>query len=84
LISSNAVDDQAKKTSNPCPRCSREMESGYLLTPSAYFRSVRWATEWAIDFMELKGETIVPADLTGSIKIAGYRCKECKLLILSY
>ena len=60
------------------------MESGYLLTPSTYFRSVRWSTEWAMDLMELKGEKLVPADMTGSIKIAGFRCKDCRLLILTY
>ena len=75
---------QTKKALPPCPQCSTEMEAGFLLTPSAYFRSVRWSANWAVDPMELKGERIVPMNLWGSIKIAGYRCRNCRLLMLTY
>lgn len=67
-----------------CPNCSKEMESGYMFTPNAAFRSVRWSTEWARDMSQTKGEEIAPPVLGGSIKISGFRCNECKLLVLSY
>jgi hypothetical protein len=84
LSASEPAADQTKKALHPCPQCSREMESGYLLTPTFFLRSVRWSTHWVMDPIQLKGEKIVPTDWWGSIKIAGYRCKDCRLLVLTY
>ncbi len=69
---------------NRCPRCRKEMERGYVYTPSTAFRTVRWSTERKMDMMEFKGETIIPTDNWGSIKIAGFRCPECRIVVFEY
>ena len=77
-------DDRPDVGSTRCPKCLKEMERGYVYTPSTGFRTVRWSTEHSMDMMEFKGETIIPTDNWGSIKIPALRCPECRIVVFSY
>ena len=81
----NEPNNHIEKPINPCPRCCKEMEPGFLLTPHAIFRSVRWSPHYMVDPHHIEGEKLASwTDDAGSIKFAGFRCKECRLLVLRY
>jgi len=69
-----------------CPRCSGPMERGFILAPNAgMMGGVRWDTVDGIDFWGLKGEVLVPGPVLGSsIRITGFRCQTCRVLVLVY
>jgi hypothetical protein len=62
------------------------MESGIMLAPNAgMFSGVRWDTKEGTDFWGMKGVVLVPsAALSSSIRIRGFRCPTCRVLVLTY
>lgn len=61
------------------------MEPGFLNTPHGFIRIARWAPLYLSDPWQVEGEKLARWwDAAGSIKFAGFRCKECRLLILNY
>jgi hypothetical protein len=69
-----------------CPKCSGPMERGLILAPNAgMLGGIRWDTVDGIDFWGLKGEVLVPSPVVGSsIRIPGFRCQSCGVLVLTY
>lgn len=64
-----------------CPNCGKPMESGFLGTESV-FTEVAWFKEKTI--FGTGGESL---DLKGKLSmtyVEGYRCKDCRNLILKY
>ena len=61
------------------------MEAGFVLTvPARIGGGVRWSSEPALNLTEFSGELIVPQCYFGGVNIAGYRCRNCRLLVLTY
>ncbi len=70
-----------------CPKCGIEMEPGYLsswtymgislLGPKLYGFGVDW-------YGGDKPERLRKAGLGGEVKIDGFRCKNCRLVLLQY
>src|SRR5512136_756045 len=81
-------------TSNPpqaspeprCPICSGPMQPGIMLTPNGGLLSgVRWDAVDGIDVWGLKGEVLVSSGVMAtSIRIPGFRCPTCRVLVLTY
>jgi hypothetical protein len=69
-----------------CPKCSGPMERGIMLAPhGGLLGGVRWDTADGIDLWGLKGEVLVSTDLmANSIRIPGFRCPTCRVLVLTY
>src|SRR5512136_1110164 len=69
-----------------CPKCSGPMQRGIMLAPNGGVLSgVRWDAVDGIDVWGLKGEVLVSSQLmANSIRIPGFRCPTCRVLVLTY
>ena len=64
-----------------CPKCSKEMEHGYLRAES-FIGGVKWMPEKTSKTLGL--ESLVKPDALGFCFIEGFRCRECHNLVLQY
>jgi len=69
-----------------CPKCSGPMQRGVMLAPNGGLLSgVRWDAVDGIDVWGLKGEVLASSTLmANSIRIPGFRCPTCRVLVLTY
>ena len=69
-----------------CPKCSGPMQPGIMLVPNGGLLSgVRWDVVDGIDVWGTKGEMLVPSDIMQvSIRVPGFRCPTCRVLVLPY
>jgi len=69
-----------------CPKCSSPMQRGIMLAPNGgLWSGVRWDRVDGIDVWGLKGEVLVSSiPMANSIRIPGFRCPTCRVLVLTY
>ena len=71
-----------------CPKCEREMESGYfnIYSPkSGSFLKTIIATYWKDSSKENKEKLqVISTWLNASTDLEGYRCRNCNLIVFSY
>ena len=69
-----------------CPKCSGPMQRGIMLAPSGgLLGGVRWDEVDGIDVWGLKGEVLASGGLmANSVRIPGFRCPTCRVLVLTY
>jgi hypothetical protein len=68
-----------------CPFCDEEMEHGFASSA----RSIVWKPKEKLDFFDrhivaAPDEERLSWGITGSAQLEGYRCKNCKQVILKY
>lgn len=63
-----------------CPICGKEMEPGLLITES-FIGGARWAGGHD---GKPDREKLVKPDLLGNVRLLGYRCHDCRQLVLKY
>ena len=64
-----------------CPKCSSEMEKGYVQAVNA----LAWVKEKRVfSLMPLKDDVILGSNLIGPVALEAYICKECKEVLMSY
>jgi hypothetical protein len=67
-----------------CPRCGKEMETGYLLYNPAPAFSMIWRRGSFEGQEKFKMKEMRLLSSFAPVNIEGYRCPECELLILEY
>jgi len=69
-----------------CPKCLGPMQPGIMLVPNGGLLSgVRWDAVDGIDVWGLKGEVLVSSGvMQTSIRVPGFRCPTCRVLVLTY
>ncbi len=63
-----------------CPICGDEMEPGMMRTDSL-FGSAKWI---GTPYSRVSKHTIMNPDWLGYIQMAGFRCVNCRQLVLRY
>jgi hypothetical protein len=63
-----------------CPSCGRKMESGILRTES-FLGGAKWL---GLPHDGNRKLTIADPDWMGYVKISGFRCDNCRQMILNY
>ena len=64
-----------------CPVCGKPMEPGFLGTERV-FSDVGWFKEKSV--FGTGGESLSLKDRLSMIYVEGFRCKDCKTLLLKY
>ncbi len=64
-----------------CPKCAKEMESGFVRAES-FIGGVKWMKEKSNRSLGLEG--IAKPDSLGFCFMQGYRCPECRYVIIQY
>lgn len=69
-----------------CPKCQGPMKPGIILVPNkGFLTGVRWDTVDGVDWWGSKGEMLIPGDiLLASIRVPGFRCATCKMVVFPY
>lgn len=64
-----------------CPHCQKPMSPGYLGS-----ESIIHGSKWFLERTRLAfgGEELAKPDSFGMVYLTGFRCKECRSLILQY
>ena len=65
----------------PCPRCEQPMDPG-VLGAESLVGGAKWMR--GRSRLSLGGEGLVSPDAWGNVYFDGYRCRQCRLLILGY
>ncbi len=70
-----------EKESTICPYCKEEMEYG-LIEGEGIVSGMKWVKKKRI--MGIGGEKIGTSNVSGLTYLEGYRCPNCKKMILDY
>jgi hypothetical protein len=80
IFSPENVGSGGKWKGMKCPHCGKEMEQGTLRSES-FIDGAKW-----LPLAEGRRgkQAIAGTDLLGYVKISGFRCAECRTLVLDY
>ena len=64
-----------------CPKCGKEMESGYLEAESLV-GGAKWQEKRSV--LGIGGELLMKPNASGLVYLQGSRCPHCRILMLKY
>ena len=64
-----------------CPNCDAAMDSGYLVAESL-LGGAKWTRRKTR--LAAGGEALTAPDAWGNVYLGGFRCGECRTLVLAY
>ena len=67
-----------------CPFCGAEMEAGSVLSSQTLLWTPYEDSKVSIRFWKRKGEYFLNRTPLGNAKLSGFRCPQCRKLILDY
>jgi len=78
----DASADADNARSMSCPECGERMEPGYVTTGARMYWRGWGDTSWFVSY--LNGLPGTRPAFVGSIKLSGYRCATCELIVFRY
>jgi hypothetical protein len=64
-----------------CPKCGKEMEHGFVRSES-FIGGVKWMAEKSSKSLGLEG--LAKPDALGFCFMEGFRCRDCRSIVIQY